>query len=93
MNAHLGLLHAILPATADLKVRVPEDHPSTRNLGSERVGSGTIVDPDGYILTVHYVVLGAQSITVTLIDGEQYPGELAAQDFESGLALIKIPAR
>ncbi len=92
MNAHLGLLHAILPATADLKVKIPEDHLSARNLGSERVGSGTIVDPEGYILTVHYVVLGAQSITVTLVDGEQYPGELAAQDFESGLALIKIPA-
>lgn len=92
MNAHLGLLHAILPATADLKVKIPEDHPSARNLGSERVGSGTIVDPEGYILTVHYVALGAQSITVTLVDGEQYPGELAAQDFESGLALIKIPA-
>lgn len=93
MNAHLGLLHAILPATVDLKVKIPEDHPSTRNLGAERVGSGTLVDPEGYILTVHYVVLGARSITVTLVDGEQYPGELAAQDFESGLALIKIPGR
>ena len=93
MNAHLGLLHAILPATVDLKVSVPENHPSTRNLGSERVGSGTLVDPDGYILTVHYVALGAQSITVTLLDGEQYPGELAAQDYESGLALVKISGR
>lgn len=93
MNGHLGLIHAILPAIADLRVGIPENHPSTRNLGSERMGSGTIVDPDGYILTVNYVTLGAQSITVTLADGEQYPGELAAQDFESGLSLVKIPAR
>ncbi|OGP20758.1 MAG: hypothetical protein A2038_09855 [Deltaproteobacteria bacterium GWA2_57_13] len=93
MNAHLGLLHGILPATVDLKVSIPENHPSTRNLGAERVGSGTLVDPDGYILTVHYVTLGAQSITVTLLDGEQFPGELAAQDYESGLALVKISGR
>ncbi|MBI3001204.1 MAG: serine protease [Deltaproteobacteria bacterium] len=93
MNAHLGLLHGILPATVDLKVSIPENHPSARNLGSERVGSGTLVDPDGYILTVHYVTLGAQSITVTLLDGEQFPGELAAQDYESGLALVKISGR
>lgn len=93
MNANLGLLHAILPATVDLKIKVPENHPSTRNLGSERVGSGTLVDPDGFILTVHYVVLGAQSITVTMVDGEHYPGQLAAQDQETGLALVKIPAR
>lgn len=93
MNAHLGLIHAILPAVVDLRVAISESHPSTRNLGSERMGSGTIVDPEGYILTVHYVTLGAESITVTLSDGEQLPGELAAQDFESGLALVKIPGQ
>ena len=93
MNAHLGLIHAILPAVVDLRVTISGNHPSTRNLGSERMGSGTIVDPEGYILTVHYVTLGAESITVTLSDGEQLPGELAAQDFESGLALVKIPGQ
>jgi S1-C subfamily serine protease len=51
------------------------------------------VDPDGYVLTVHYVTVGAASITVTLPDGEQYPGALAAQDQETGLALVKIPAK
>ena len=91
MNAHIGLIHSILPATVDLRVSVPESHPSTRNLGTERAGSGTIVDAAGYVLTVHYVTLGAQAITVTLADGEQLPGELAAQDFETGLALVKIP--
>jgi S1-C subfamily serine protease len=93
LNGHIGLIHSILPATVDVRVSVPEAHPSTRNLGSERAGSGTLIDPEGYILTVHYVTLGAESITVTLADGEQYPGELAAQDFETGLALVKIPGR
>lgn len=93
MNAHIGLIHTILPATVDLSVTIPESHPSARNLGSERAGSGTIVDPDGYILTVHYVTIGASAITVTLPDGEQYPGRVAAQDQESGLSLVKIPAR
>jgi S1-C subfamily serine protease len=93
VNAHIGLIHTILPATVDLSVTIPESHPSARNLGSERAGSGTIVDPDGYILTVHYVTIGASAITVTLPDGEQYPGRVAAQDQETGLSLVKIPAR
>lgn len=93
MNAHLSLIHRVLPATVDLRVTIPESHPSARNLGAERMGSGTIVDPDGYILTVHYVTLGANSITVTLADGEGFPGELVAQDFETGLALVKITGR
>jgi serine protease Do len=93
LNGHLALIHSVLPATADIQATVPENHPSTQNLGTERGGSGTIVDPDGYVLTVHYVTVGAASITVTLPDGEQYPGVLAAQDQETGLALVKIPAR
>ncbi len=93
MNGHIGLIHSILPATADLHVTIPENHPSAHNLGSERVGSGTIVDPEGYILTVHYVTVGASAITVTLPDGEQYPGQIAALDQETGLSLVKIPAR
>jgi S1-C subfamily serine protease len=93
LNAHIGLIHSILPATVDLNVTIPESHPSARNLGSERVGSGTIVDSDGYILTVHYVTIGASSITVTLPDGEQYPAQVAAQDQETGLSLVKISAR
>ena len=93
MNGHLGLIHSILPATVDLQVAVPESHPSARNLGSERVGSGTIIAPDGYILTVHYVTVGATSITVTLSEGAEYPAQLAAQDQETGLALVKISAQ
>ena len=92
MNGHIGLIHAILPATVELNVTVPDSHPSARNLGSERFGSGTIIDPDGYILTVHYVTIGASSITVTLSDGEQYPAKIAAQDQETGLSLLKISA-
>jgi S1-C subfamily serine protease len=93
LNGHIGLIHTILPATVDLQVTIPESHPSARNLGSERVGSGTIVDPDGYILTVHYVTIGASSITVTLADGEQHPAQVAAQDQETGLSLVKINAQ
>jgi len=93
LNGHIGLIHGILPATVDLHVTIPDSHPSARNLGAERVGSGTIVDPDGYIVTVHYVTVGASSITVTLPDGGQYPAQLAAQDQETGLSLVKISAR
>jgi len=92
VNARLGLVHAVLLATVDLNTKVPSHHPSARNLGTERMGSGTIVDPAGTILTVNYVVNGAEAITVTLSDGKQYPGRLTAQDFDTGLALVNIDA-
>lgn len=92
MNARVGLIHTVLLATANINTTVPASHPSARNLGTERMGSGTVVDPDGYILTVNYVANGATSIVVTMPDGEQYEGDVAGQDFDTGLALLKIDA-
>jgi S1-C subfamily serine protease len=57
------------------------------------MGSGAIIDAEGHILTVGYVVMGARTIEVTLPDRQQYPATLVFQDFESGMAVLQIPAR
>ena len=90
MNASVRLLEQTLPATVHLQVTVPEDHPSAAVLGTERAGTGTLIDA-GLVLTVNYVVLGAQTVRVTLIDGRQLPGQVASQDFHSGIAVVGIP--
>ena len=38
-----------------------------RLLGTERMGSGTLIDPNGLILTVNYVVLGAREVSFTVL--------------------------
>src|SRR5262249_8559217 len=48
------------------------------------------VDPSGLILTVNYVVMGAQSISVAFQKPRRAKAEIVAQDFEIGLALIKV---
>ncbi len=57
------------------------------------LGSGVIIDPEGYILTNEHVVDGADKITVTLPDGREFKGELKGQDPRSDLAVIKVNAR
>lgn len=91
MNASINLIQLVLPATVALKTEVPESHPSAQILGTEREGSGVIVDPAGLLLTVNYVVLGAQSVEVTLLDHPPVPGNVVAQDFASGIAVVEIP--
>jgi S1-C subfamily serine protease len=91
MNASVRLLEQTLPATVHLQVTVPEDHTSAPVLGTERAGSGTFVDRDGLIVTVNYIVLGGRSVRVTLFDGRELPGEVVAQDFFSGIALVQVP--
>jgi serine protease Do len=56
------------------------------------VGSGVILTDDGYILTNRHVVNGAQSLTVALHDGTEYPAEIVKIADDNDLALIKIDA-
>lgn len=58
----------------------------------EGLGSGVIVSQDGYILTNHHVVDGAQRITVEFSDTRSFPAKLVGSDPPSDLAVLKIEA-
>ena len=90
IDASVELAKHILQSVVNIHVTVPRDHPSTRILGNERMGTGVIVDPAGLILTVNYVVMGGQSIHVSLNGGRRVKAEVVAQDFEVGLALLRV---
>lgn len=91
MNASLSLLQSVLPASVGLRVKIPEAHASAQILGTDRMGSGMLVDPAGIILTVNYVGLGAETVDVTLLDETRLAGQVIAQDFYTGLSAVKIP--
>jgi S1-C subfamily serine protease len=93
VNDYLKFLEYVVPATVSIRSVAPQRHPSARILGTERMGSGAIIDAEGHILTVGYVVMGARTIEVTLPDQQQFPATLLFQDFESGIAILQIPAR
>lgn len=90
MDAPVSLAAGLVPATVTIQAQVPEDHPSAQILGQERMGTGSLIDGEGYILTVNYIVLGASRLTVVFLDGREVPAAMVARDFESGLALVKI---
>jgi S1-C subfamily serine protease len=56
------------------------------------VGSGVIVNADGYILTNHHVVDGAVEIKVELNDNRTFTAKLVGSDPPSDLAVLKIDA-
>jgi serine protease Do len=57
------------------------------------IGSGVIINPEGYILTNEHVVSGADQLKVTLTTGKEYPGKVVGQDQASDLAVVKIDAK
>jgi len=56
------------------------------------LGTGMIMDKNGYILTNNHVVAGANEIKVLLASGERYPAKLIGTDPKTDLAVIKISA-
>lgn len=62
---------------------------ATQN-GQGGLGSGTIIDSRGYIVTNDHVVTGARSLQVELFDGTKLPAQLVGQDPLDDLAVVKI---
>jgi serine protease Do len=62
----------------------------SHNFKQRSLGSGFIIDQEGYIVTNNHVVEDADEIIVKLADGKEYDAELVGRDPNTDLALIKI---
>lgn len=69
--------------------RMPQQMPEQRRSG---LGSGVIISNDGYILTNHHVVDGAEQIKVDLNDNRTLVAKVVGSDAPSDLAVLKIDA-
>lgn len=63
-----------------------------KDKNSSSLGSGFIISKDGYILTNHHVISGADEVIVRLSSREEYKAKLIGSDKRSDVALIKIEA-
>ncbi len=64
-----------------------------REFKQKGLGSGFIIDKEGYILTNNHVVEGADEINVVLPDGRNFKGTVKGADPRSDLAVVKIEAK
>ena len=72
--------------------RLPELKQQERK--SHSLGSGVIISSDGYIVTNHHDVEGADEILITLANDEkEYKAKIIGEDPKTDLAVIKIDAK
>ncbi len=61
-----------------------------RNVPRRSLGSGFIIDKEGYLFTNNHVVQGADEIKVTMENGDEYDAKIVGTDPKTDIALIKI---
>ena len=80
------------PAVVNIYSEEIQSSPSygRSSIKATRLGSGVIMDSNGYILTNMHVIQNADRIKVLLQSGREYPAELIGFDQVTDLAVLKV---
>ncbi len=83
-----SLLDAVVKVSA---VALPNAR-SNSSLGREREGTGVVIDDEGHVLTIGYLVIEPETIELRTADERTVPARLAGYDHSTGFALLKAEA-
>jgi S1-C subfamily serine protease len=76
------------PSIVKLRAVIPEDAFTAGILGSERVGNGVVIDADGLILTIGYLITEATDVWLTQDSGREVAAHALAYDQTTGFGLV-----
>ena len=91
-------LDLILASVVVLQAEVPPDAYTAKALGTERLGNGVVIGPDGLVLTIGYLITEAEEVTLIANDGRRIPAHVLGYDGVTGFGLVhaleplKLPA-
>lgn len=88
-----GPMERVMNSVVRVDALVPDGARTASTYGRERTGTGVVVDANGLVLTVGYIVAEASSVIVTFSDGEKVASEVVAYDHSSGIALLRASKR
>ena len=80
----------LLKAVVKVRATVPDYARSARTLGTEREGSGVLIDNRGHILTIGYLILEAETLEVFDPDGKPISAQSVAYDHITGFGVLKV---
>jgi S1-C subfamily serine protease len=82
-------LDELLSAVVHIKTAINPDGRSIPTLGRTREGAGIVIDDDGLILTIGYLMVEAQSAEVITNDGRAVAANVVGYDHETGFGLLR----
>lgn len=82
-------LDRTLSAVVALEARIPHDAFTAATLGAERIGNGTVIGPNGLVLTIGYLITEAIDVTLTLNSGRRVAAHALGADPVTGFGLVQ----
>ena len=83
------------PVTVDdlsvvkLRSRAIANARSASTLGPQREGSGVVIDAQGLVLTIGYLILEAETVELSTTDGRAFPATVVGYDTATGFGLLR----
>jgi S1-C subfamily serine protease len=72
-----------------IRAVISSDARTADTLGRQRTGSGVVIDAKGYILTIGYLIIEAESIEIILPNGRSAMATYVGYDHATGFGVIK----
>jgi len=79
----------LVSAVVRIKTHINPDGHTVQGLGREREGSGIVIDNDGLVLTIGYLMVEAYAAEVIDNSGRTVPANVVGYDHESGFGLLR----
>jgi S1-C subfamily serine protease len=87
--AETGSLEDLISAVVKIKTHINPEGRTVQGLGRDREGTGILIDADGLILTIGYLMVEAYAAEIITNDGRTIPASIVGYDHETGFGLLR----
>jgi S1-C subfamily serine protease len=87
--AHAATLDELVSSVVRIKTIADPDGQTAQSLGREREGSGIVIDEDGLVLTIGYLMVEALSAELTTNAGRTVAATIVGYDHETGFGVLR----
>src|SRR5258708_17203838 len=88
-QAQSPTVEQLISGVVHIKTWIAPDGRTTENLGRERDGTGMVIDDNGLVLTIGWLMVEAISAEITTNDGHTVGANVVGYDNESGFGLLQ----
>jgi serine protease DegS len=88
-DSYATAVAATAPAVVNLVGRPAAPAGFVESQASGSLGSGVVMNGEGYVITNHHVIAGMENLQIVMVDGRTAPAQLVGTDPETDVALLK----